>query len=177
MIRKLTDRERKIFFVCAAIVFLCIFYNGVVVPLQIKKDSLDEEITIGQAQLDRDLTMIRKAETLEGSYSMYLNEFRQPGTGEETISSILSEIETVAGRLGLHVTDLKPQKVKEGEFERQFSVGLTINNGLVDIIRFMYTLQQKPHLFDVQEVQFERSAGRNQNMMITRLVLGKAFIP
>jgi Tfp pilus assembly protein PilO len=177
MSRGLTARERKIFFVCAAAVLLSIFYNSVIVPLRLRDESVDRGIRVEQAQLDRDLRTIHKAKTLDVSYDVYLSQFRQPGTGEETVTSMLAEIETAAGGVGLHVADLKPQKVKEGEFERQFFVGLTINGEFARIVRFLYILQQKPRLFDVQEVQFERSAGRNQNTMTTRLVLGKAFIP
>ena len=177
MIRRLTGRERKIFVVSLAAVILSFFYNGLVKPLHAKKDFLDQEIASHQKQLNRGLKTVQKAKVLGARYDVYLKQFRQSGTEEEAASSILSEIEEAAGKFGLHITDLKPQRIKHDEHNNQFSVGLTISSELVDIIRFLYVLQQPPHLFDVEEVEFEKSARKNQSTITTRLVLGKAFIP
>ncbi|MCK5013310.1 MAG: type II secretion system protein M [Candidatus Omnitrophica bacterium] len=176
MIRRLTVREKRIFIATLAVVILAILYNGLIGPLQEEKDFLDQEIALQQKQLTREWKVIGEAKALDAQYDVYLKRFRQSGPEEEMASSILSEIEGAAGRFGLHVTDLKPQRIKHNEHDNQFSVSLTISSELVDVLRFLYVLQQQPYFFDVEEVEFERLARRKQSTITTRLVLGKAFI-
>ena len=177
MKKQLSGREQKILVLCVLTGLGALFYSGVIVPMNAKKDSLRQEVAVQQKRLDKDLKIIRKAEALEETYAFFVQKFRQPGTGEETVSSILSEIEEVAGKLGLHVADLKPKKVNHNEYDNQFSVSLMIESEFVDIVRFLYTLQQQPYMFDVEEVEFEKSPRKNETMITTRLVLGKTFIP
>ena len=58
----------------------------------------------------------------------------------------------------------------------RFAVRLTMNSEFLDIVRFLYTLQQSPYFFDVEEAEFKRSAKRGQGGVTTHLVLGKDFI-
>ena len=176
MIRQLTAREKKIFIVTLAAVAVSVFYNALLQPLYERKEFLTQEIEIHRQQLQRDLRAVQKVEALDAKYDAYLKQFRQLGTEEEVSSSILSEIEGVAGRFGLHVTDLKPQRVEHDKYGNQFAVSLTINSELTDVIRFLCALQQSPYLFNVERMEFEKFERRNQSKLTTRLVLGKAFI-
>ncbi len=93
------------------------------------------------------------------------------------MSSILSEIEETAGQLKLKISDLKPTRVKREEYNNRFSVTLTIDSKLVDIMHFLHLLQQTPHLFQIQEVYFEKSAMQDGSSLRTQLVLEKIYIP
>lgn len=172
----LNNREKKIFGICLAVVFLAVFYNGLIVPLQGEVNSLHQEIALQKKQLDKSFRVIQKAAKLNTQYDRYWERFGKAGSGEEVVSSILSEIEKVARTHELHIAELKPQKIKHNELDDQFSVHLTMNSELIDVIRFLYTLQQAPYLFDVEEVEFKKSARRKQGKITTRLVLGKTFI-
>lgn len=177
MIRRLTVREKGIFIATLIVVIFSFLYNGLIVPLGAKKDFLDEEIMIQQEQLTRELGIIQRSKALDARYNTYLRQFSKLGTGEEMASSVISEIEETVGKMGLHVVELKPRKVQRNEYENQFLVSLTINSELVDIVRFLYTLQQQPHLFDVEEIEFEKLTRGKQATITTRLILSKAFIP
>jgi len=172
----LNNREQKIFVICLVVVFLAVFYNGLFVPMQREVNSLHQEITLEKKQLDRSFRVIQKAANLNAQYDRYFKHFGKTGTGEEVASSILSDIEKIARKHELHIAELKPQKIKHNELDDRFSVHLTMNSELVDVVRFLYTLQQVPYLFDVEEVEFKKSARRKQGKIITRLVLGKNFI-
>ena len=176
MSRFLNHREQKIFMICLAVVFMAVFYNSLIAPLQREKNSLQEEIVIEKKQLDGDLEVIQRAEKIDAQYNSYLKRFSKSGTEEEIASSILSEIEEIAGELELHVIELKPERIEHDEFNDRFSVRLTMSSEFVDIIHFLHMLQQSPYFFDVEEVEFKKSTKRNQGAITTRLVLGKGFI-
>ena len=176
MIRRLTSREQKIFIVTIVAVAASVFYNALLQPLYEKKEFLTQEIEIHRKQLRQDLRAVGKVKALDAKYDAYLKQFRQMGTEEEVSSSILSEIEGVAGRFGLHVTDLKPQRIEHDKYGNQFAVSLTINSELADVIRFLCALQQAPYLFNVERMEFEKFERMNRSKLTTRLVLGKTFI-
>jgi len=176
MNRLLSVREQKIFIVCVSVVLTAVFYNGLVVPLQRESGGLDEEITVRRQELKRDGRIIQKARQVQVRHDAYLNRFGKQGTSEEAVSSFLSDIEKVAGRLKLTIGELKPRKVVRHEWDDRFSVKLTFNSDFVDIVHFLYTVQQEPYLFDVEEVEFNKLSRRNQGGIATSLVLGKSFI-
>lgn len=172
----LNSREQKVFMICLVVVFSAVFYNGLIAPLQREANSIYQEIVLRKKQLNGSMRVIQKAESFDARYDSYLKRFGKTGTGEEVSSLILSEIEQIARKLELHISELTPKKIKHNELDDQFSVRLTISSEFVDIVRFLYTLQQAPYLFDVEEVEFRRSARRGRGAVTTRLVLGKTFI-
>ena len=92
------------------------------------------------------------------------------------MSAILAEIESVAREIDLHITDLKPQKVRKGEFLNNFSVSLSANGRLEEITHFLYILQSSPHLFNIEELAIEKSSAQTQ-ILQTRISLSRILIP
>ena len=172
----LNNREQKIFVICLMVVGVTVVYNGLIAPLQREKIFLQEEITIERQKLNGSRQIIERSEKFDARYNSYLKRFGKSGTGEQVASSMLSEIEHVASKLKLPIAELKPEKIEHNEFDDRFAVRLTMNGEFLDIIHFLYTLQQAPYLFDVEEVEFKKSARRKQGKITTRLVLGKDFI-
>jgi len=177
MIKRLTKREQKIFIVTLVLILGYIGNNLLVKPLKEKILSLDQAIVAEEIRLKKNQRIIGQAKALSEDYNAYLNNFKQSKTNEQVMSSILSEIEEVAGELELRISDLKPKRVKRGEYYNRFSVSLTIDSDFVDIIHFLYILQKQPHLFDVEEVRFDKGSRRRSSTMKTQLVLGKMLIP
>lgn len=176
MSQLLNNREQKIFVICLMVVGVTVVYNGLIAPLQREKIFLQEEITIEKQKLNGSRQIIERSEKFDARYNSYLKRFGKSGTGEQVASSMLSEIEHVASKLKLPIAELKPEKIEHNEFDDRFAVRLTMNGEFLDIIHFLYTLQQAPYLFDVEEVEFKKSARRKQGKITTHLVLGKDFI-
>ena len=176
MFRRLSNREKVIFAVASLAVTLATVYRGIIMPLQAKLDSLDREIALREELIAQDTAILRTSNGIETRYEAYRALFRQNGTNDEAASWVLAEIESVAGKLGLHVMDLKPHKSEQKEYERQFAVSLTINGGLIDVTRFLYLLQQKPYFFDVEDVSFEKFMRHDAAVVTTRLVLSRSYI-
>lgn len=177
MIKRLTRREQGIFVICLAMIFIFVGYGGVIKPLRAKIVSTDEEIRIYQRRLKKSTRAIRKSRELEQQYNEYLRKFKQTKTDEQVMASVLSEIESIASDFGLLISDLKPKKVKHEEYHNKFSVSLTISSELIEILRFLHTLQGQPHFFDLEETRFDKSSRRKLSAVKARLVLSKILIP
>ncbi len=176
MARSLTRREQKIFIVCLCVVFFCILYSRTWEPLQIKENSINEEINGLRRQLNKNRGLIKTAQGLDERYQAYVRQFYRAGSKEEIAALILSEIEEVISEHGLHVTELKPKKIEQHTYDQQFAVSLTINSKLLDIIGVLFVLQQQPYLFTITEIEFEKLLRPGQGMITSRIVLSKSVI-
>ena len=154
-----------------------ISYNFAVKPLQEKIVFTETRIDKARMKLRKYKRTIRNARKVSTDYNYYRDTFKQTGKDEQVMSSILSEIEEVARKLDLRISDLKPKRVKKEDLYNRFSVSLTINSEFPDIIKFLYTLQRQPHLFNVEELRFDKQTRRRAATIKTRLVLGKILIP
>jgi len=177
MARQLTKREQYIFTVAMIAVAVYAGFNGIVKPLKGRIDLVEGRIAGKERQLNKYLRMIRRAKALEEDHRFYLDHFKQSGTDEEVMSAILSEIEEVSRKLGVSISDLKPKRVRNEEAYNSFSVSLAIKSEFPDILKFLHTIQRQPHLFNVEELRFDKQARRKSSSLKTRLVLRKILIP
>lgn len=177
MINKyLNSRERKIFLFTLIVVLTASIVNGVIMPLSNKASELDEQIAIKRQQLEGHLKVIERSETMDSRFKRYLERFQTAATKEEAATSMLSEIALVAGKLGLIMMDLKPIKGRSASESDHFSVSLTLSHELVDIVHFLYTLQQPPYLFDVEEITIKQGMRRGDEKIRAQLTLSKDFM-
>lgn len=177
ILRRLTKRERGIFFLCLMTACVSIGYQGLIKPLRGRLDSLDRAFEGRRRQFRKDAAALRKAGAVEERYEAYQRQWKQSRPAEEVMSSILAEIETAAGQLKLQISNLKPRRVKETDYYNRFSVSLTIDGRLEDIIHFLHILQSEPHLFEVEELRLDKGVQPQSAMIKTNLALGKIFIP
>lgn len=177
MIKRLTQREQAIALVTVILLGILVSYYVVIKPLHEKKFLLEKKMTEQHKQLKKNLKLIQEAEELKKEYTPYLEKFKQQKPNEQVMSGILSEIEAAAAGLDLQISDLKPKRVKEEGEYNQFSVSLTIDSSFVNIVHFLHILQSEPHLFEVEEVEFDKGSQRKSETMKTRLVLTRVLIP
>lgn len=152
-------------------------YAGFFKPLRNKIISAEMEIQTAQRRLEKNMKLIQKSKGVERQYKEYFSRFKQSKTDEQVMASMLSEIEGVAGELGLRISELKPKKAKKEKYYNKFSVSLKIDGSLTNVLHFLHRLQGVPHLFDVEEVRFDKRLQRKSAAVKTQLVLGKMFIP
>lgn len=177
MIKRLTRREQGIFAVCMITIGVYAGYAGLLKPLRARIVSADREIGTYQRRLAKNAAAIRTSEALEARYKEYFSRFKQSKTDEQVMASMLAEIEGVAGGYGLRISELKPNKVRKNAYYNKFSVSLTIDGGLADILRFLHSLQGEEHFFDVEDARFDKGSRRESDVLKTRLGLSKIFIP
>lgn len=177
MIKRLTPREQVIAVMCLLAVSVYLAYYFVAIPLKDKVSYLEQKIEAEEKKYNKNIKLTHKAKALEGEFKEFSLKFKQDKANEQVMSSILSEIEQVAGDLKLHISDLKPKVVNRQEFYNRFSVSLTIESQFVPIIHFLFMVQNDPHFFSVEELRFDNGLQRENQNIRTTLVLSKIFVP
>lgn len=177
MARRLTRREQKIMVICFTLVLVYGGYNGIYKPFMEKAAQLDADIIRQQSRLSKETRSLRQSGEMQSAYENFRAQFKQDKTNEQVMSAILSEIEEVASELDLRISDLKPKRVQNENFYNRFSVSLTIDSDFPKVMEFLYYLQKDPHLFDVEEVRFDKGSRRRSSEIKTSLVLGRILVP
>ena len=98
---------------------------------------------------------------------------KQGDTDEQEMSALLSEVESITGDIDIHISDMKPLKVKSIDFYKKFSVELEAEGLLDNLTKFIHTLQSQPHLLKVERIRLERRSMRTEKLkgflLITRI--------
>ena len=176
MAKQLNQREKNTAIVTFLAVLIYGGYTFVYQPLKSELESMDQQISIQQEKKENNLVKIKEGQGLEEKYKSYIEEYKQSGTNEQVMSSLISEIENVAGQLNLHISDLKPQRVAKEEYWNNFSISVTLESSLSDAMHFLYILQDNKHLFRVEELRLEQ-ARREEKQMRTSLVVSRILVP
>ena len=174
--RHLSSREKSILVFCTLTVLIFIGYKGVAQPLHRQSEILNEKIHSSEQKLKKQFNVLERGKIVDKEYEQYAAVFRQTASDGQIMSSILSEVESVARENGMRIADMKPKKVKRIDFYNNFSVSIAMNGQLVDIVKFLYILQNTPHLFNIEELVIEKSSPRSSTLDC-RLVLNRILIP
>ena len=174
-IRALSTREKKILvvFLLAASVFLG--YRFIFIPMKEQIEKLGNQIKLQEKKLSKSLRILEKEKAIEEEYDRYAVDFKQKASDEQQMALILSQVESAATQLNLRIADLKPGRVKKGDFYNNFLLNLVLEGDLPAINQFLYTVQNRPYFFQIEEVYFEKSSVRTSQIKC-RLLINKAFL-
>ena len=172
----LSHREKRIFVLCLITIFIYVSYHYGFVSLKEKKDALQLAVKTKERELRKNLGVVERGKVYDGEYQRILDKFKQTASDEKTMSSLLSEIEQVAGDTKMRISEMKPQRVRKVDFYNNFSVSLTMDDSLTEIMHFLYVLQDDIHRFSVDELRFDKM-GPNVATLRCQLVISKVFIP
>jgi len=171
-----SNREKKIFLVALFFVFSYGIYLFGYIPFQGKAQELDADIKKAEKQLRENYRLIRKSSFFNRDFKDILEVFSQKASDEEVMSSILTEIEAVASKIEIDISDKKPQKPRRVNFYNKFTISLSIDGDLSKIMEFVYILQNSPYLFEIDELTLSIKSIRKQDL-VCRVILSKSLIP
>lgn len=174
--RKFTRRERWVFGFCLFLACAYGLQHFFLKPLQEQTGRGGSAVQAQYKKLRSQIKMMEDLPAIRVVYNQYKKEYLQVGSDEQVLSSVIAEIEGVAGSLNLKISDLKPQRVRAEEFLNHFSVSLTLDSDFSEILEFLRVLQDQPHLFDVEDLRLDRGSRRGDQSLKVRLVLSKFFI-
>ena len=175
-IRQMSKREQGIFIITLLAGLSYFVVYGVVKPFGEKKEALVAQIEAKQSVLDKYVKTIQRAKALEKENEVLFAQFKQPGANEQVMSQLLSEIESKSAELGLRISELKPRRVKKEDAFNRFSVSLSLECSLVNMLQLLYALQKDPHFFKIDEFVIEKGLQRQADTVKVHLVLSKMFI-
>ena len=173
---KLSEREKNIFVLSLSLMAVFLLYQLAFVPMWSKDKILENKIKVLERKLLKAKKKVQKAKMFKDGTASLLLPFKQKGSNEEVMSSILSAVEEAAGKGDVVLADVKPQKVRKEEFGNLFSVDLSVEGELSEVVRFIHQLQNPPNDFQIEEFNMNIRSSRSK-VIKTRLMISRILIP
>jgi len=149
----------------------------IIQPLHHYRLGIGKEINSTQKKIYKNLRIINKAELVKRRRGDYFTKFEQTVSDEQNMSTLIAEIEKVAGQLSLSISNLKPEKVRHVDRLSYFSISLQFDSEFKTLIQFLHILQDQAHLFNIKQVNINTRPRKKEGRIKTKLVLSKIFIP
>jgi Tfp pilus assembly protein PilO len=176
MARSVSLREKGLIGLLGILTACYLGFEGFYKPLNHRAAALEKRMAITQSKLRKNLLKIQRGQRLESRGQVLVRQFQKKGSDEQEMSTLLSEIEAVAGTLNLKISDQKPKKPRRAEFYNIFAVTLTLDGGLSDILHFIHIVQGPNHMFDIDEMQITKRSHNSPEVMC-RIDLSRQRIP
>ena len=177
MMRFLSKREMLILAVCLLVVLIGGGLKFAYQPLSAYNEKLQGKVLVSEKRLKNYSRLLHMEPAVNKEYEMYASYFEQKLSDAQEMAGILSEIESAANQAGLRIEDIKPERVKKVDFYNNFSATLTLEGNLETILRFLYTLQNIPHLFRIAEIRLEPYSIREAQLLRCYVLLNKTLFP
>lgn len=176
ILRNLTIREKLILAICITLVLIYVAVNFAFIPLKAKIDNLNNQIGIKELKLKKSYKVLNQQVPVENTYNKYSDFMKQKENDEQEMSALLSEVESITKQINIHISDMKPSRVRAVDFYKKFSLELEAEGLLDDLTKFMHILQSQPHLLKIERLRLEKRSMR-VNTLKAFMLISRIRIP
>lgn len=154
--KKLSIREIRILIVTVALAVIFIAYQAIFKPISEGNAGTNDRLNADMRQLVKARKLISQKALVEARWRNLVDLI---GTGDSEgaqMTTIISNIESAAHDSNVHIANISPQKSvaqKDAEFQ---TVELEIDGEWLDIVQFLYKIQQRPNFYFINELNLEK---------------------
>lgn len=173
---KLAKREKTILYISFTIISLAVLDRLVISPILDKKKNLEEHITRQEEEIKKNLRIIIQRQRIEAEEKKYATFSPQSRSDEEEVASLLKEIESLASRSSVYIIDLKPSGVQSSAAIKRYSVNLSCEAPMEQLISFMYAVENSSKLLQIAAFNISPKS-RQSSVNRCELLVHKIIIP
>lgn len=175
-IKHLSKRERNGFYLAVIVITGVLAYILVIEPVWTKWQDLNKEVSNKEIQLLKNLKILAQRDIIAQLYDKYAEDIKMKGSVEEETAVILREIENIARTSNTHITDIKPLRVQDMEFYKEYYVELESEGSISDLAKFIYDLQNSKQIL---KVKYLRLNPRDETAEVLKgyMIVTKILIP
>ncbi len=170
-----TEREKRIFVISCIALLIFTAYRGIYVPLKDSEETTQDKILTLEKEFNKAVQTISKSQPYQQNYSEAMDCFNQSVSDKEQLTLIKKEIEGIAKDNHLQSTASDPLKSKTTPVGSDFTIEVSVQGTLNNIMDFLSTLQNCPHLYTVNEFQITKAPSSDSNLL-SKLILTKSLI-
>lgn len=154
---KLSNREKNIAFICALAIVVYGFYwvNSQGVGGQGR--ALLKSIKERRQVLEKDTAVLQEASRINEQYASYIEQFGQKGSLEQEMTTAISDVEAVALKHKVQITNFQPQRIVEKDGYQEIGIQIVVSGTYLAIIGCVAELQNRPYWMDVKEIRLEKA--------------------
>jgi Tfp pilus assembly protein PilO len=153
--KKLNARETIILLLTLLLGGFFITYQWVIKPMHERSGDINDQLRVDQDRLNKARQMVAQKSMVEARYQSLVNLIGVVDSEEAQMPTIVSKIEAAARDTNIHIANIQPQKSATQKEARFLAVELEIDGQWLDIVHFLYLLQQQPNLYFINELNLE----------------------
>lgn len=150
---RLSKREKLIFYLSVFFVSLTLLDRLVISPVSSKMRALDKEIQDKETGIKRDIKILAQKDRIAAESTKYNSFLDKTKSEEEETSSLLKEIESLAGKSTVYLIDMKPGGVKEVGQSMKYLVNLNCEAQMEQLVDFMYDIENSLKLLIIEKYE------------------------
>ena len=167
--KTLKPRERFIFIICVALIFVFACYQFLAKPFLEQAEMIDQKIDLQESKLKKNLETIEQGQSIDAEFNSLLQVLgEKPGDEAELVSAI----ESAATQTNVNISNMQPQKVVSKDSYKLFAVNLVMDGKWKDMMQFLYLLENAPHFCQVQQITIKKNSMMADTVR-GRLTIGK----
>lgn len=148
---RLSKREKAIFYIVVAIIVAFFFDRGVLQPVMDKLSQLNKEILVQEKKLQRSAYILSQEKSIIKEYRKITQHLKQEQSDEKEIAGLLSEIEKLASKCSVFLSNIKPGPTEEVKPYKRYTVEIEVKSEIRYLIDFIYQLEKSQRMLRVKE--------------------------
>ena len=172
---KLSKKEKAGMSFALAFLLVAGLDRLIINPIRVRFARVDQAIKIGEKQLGHDLRNVHLKEQIEEEFEKYVQYLERSGSDAEESKKFLGEIESLAQQSNVDLVDIKPQKPKEVDFYKEYSVEIEAEGEIADLTTFLHHINMSAQLLRVEKLRLNAKESENKmlksSMLITKVLV------
>jgi len=174
-VTRLSKRERTIFYVTVGVVSLVLLDSVIISPILGRVSSLSEAIQTKEETIEQSLLIVTQEKRIDEEKDRYSPFLSKPQPEEKVITAFLKEVETLAKKSSIYLTDIKPSgKEVEGAVVHQF-LRLNFEAQMEQVFNFFYNVTNFEQLIKIEDYQI-RPKTEGSSIIICNISISKTII-
>lgn len=173
--KKLNPRETVILIITIGLIIFFIAYQFVLKPMHEGFADINKRQRVDRDRLINLSLMVAQKDFIEARYQNLVKLIGVVDSEEAQMPAIFSKIEAAARETNIHIANIQPQKSVTQKEARFLAVKLEIDGQWLDIVRFLYLLQQQPNFYFINELDLEKYSDTT-NSLRGRIVISRMFL-
>jgi len=173
--KKLNSRETFILIIALTLSISFMAFQFVIKPMHEGSLDVNDQLRVVKNKLIKAQQMVAQKNLVERRYQHLVNLIRVVDSQGAQMPTIIAKIEEAARDSNIHIANIQPRKIivqKEANF---LGVELEIDGQWLDIVQFLYVLQQRPNFYFINELNLEKYSGELSSLR-GRIVISRMFL-
>lgn len=153
-LKQLSKREQIALYVTIMVILGSISFKYIFEPLVARIKNLNSGLASKQLKLIKGEHLLVSKDRIEREFSEIAEDLRFEGTQEQLTSELLNKIEKLSATSRVHITNIKPQRVREFGFYQKMIVEIKLDAPISKIFKFLYDLEGSKDLIEIERIQF-----------------------
>lgn len=170
---KFSKKERILFYATISLLTIFLLRSFIFRPFANKLFSLNQKICLEEANFKKGLILLSRRKDIEQEYKNYQPYLNIKGSDEEITAELLKQIEQLAQKAGLSLTNIQPQAQKKGREEyKEYDVQLRFESQMDGVVNFLYNLHSSNFLLRVKKLSLNRKAQESETLKGEMIISG-----